>query len=443
MENKQITYEIKNRKNKGGNMRGKRKIRPNYKRIIGALLVLIVLALAVVLGSKIVTNGSLFGNNIVEENLASKEEEIVKPKDINVNLVAIGDVMCHSQNFKTSYDSATKTYDFTPAFKNVEKYISKADIAIGNLETTFAGEARGYSGYPTFNTPSALGDALKTIGIDIVSTANNHCMDKGEKGLISTLDVLDETGLDHIGTSRSKEEQDKVLVKDINGMKIAFLSFTYGTNGIPVPKGKDYLVNLIGEDLILEQIQLAKDENVDVICASMHWGVEYVQKQNKEQEKWAEFLFKNGVDIIIGNHAHVIEPMEKRTVILDDGTEKECFVVYALGNFISAQTMAHTRSNAILDIQLTKNGETGKITIDSVDYTPVYVYDKGASVRYRYELIDMRSAIADYESGDKTKISASLYNTLKKELADVEKVLGKPIKNEETLDTTTDAIENE
>ena len=212
----------------------------------------------------------------------------------------------------------------------------------GNLETTFAGEARGYSGYPTFNSPAALGTAVKNIGIDILSTANNHCMDKGESGLISTLDTLDEIGIEHIGTNRSKEEQDTVLVKEVNGMKIAFLSFTYGTNGIPIPKG--YLVNLIDENLMLEQINLAKEQNVDLICASMHWGIEYSQKQNSEQEKLADFLFKNGVDVIIGNHAHVIEPMEKRTITLEDGTEKEVFVVYALRKlYISSNNGTYKR----------------------------------------------------------------------------------------------------
>ena len=158
-------------------------------------------------------------------------------------------------------------------------------------------------------------------------------MDKGTSGVISTLDALDEIGIDHTGTYRSEEEQNTILVKEVNGIRIAFLAFTYGTNGIPVPEGKEYLVNLIDEDLILEQINLAKEQHVDVICASMHWGVEYVQKQNSEQERLANLLFENGVDIIIGNHPHVVEPMEKRTITLADGTEKEVFVVYALRKF--------------------------------------------------------------------------------------------------------------
>ena len=215
----------------------------------------------------------------------------------------------------------------------------------GNLETTFAGESnKGFTGYPMFNSPSELGVALKNMGLDILSTANNHSMDRFEKGIVATLDALDEIGISHTGTYRSEEERDTVLVKEVNGIKIAFLSFTYGTNGIPIPSGKEYLVNLIDEDLILEQINLAKEQDVDLICASMHWGAEYAQKQNKEQERLADFLIKNDVQIIIGNHAHVIEPMEMRKVTLDDGTEKEGFVVYALRKlYISTDTSSYKR----------------------------------------------------------------------------------------------------
>ena len=172
---------------------------------------------------------------------------------------------------------------------------------------------------------------------------------------------------------------------------------------------------------------MAKKQNPDIICASMHWGIEYAQKQNKEQEQLADLLFKNGVDIILGNHAHVIEPMEKRTITLDDGTQKEGFVVYAQGNFISAQVKEHTRSTIILDMNITKKGETGKLSIDSVDYIPVYCYDRGKGVQNRYVLLDVRQEMQDFEDG-KGNISQSLYNTLKLELQNTEKILGEPIK---------------
>lgn len=401
----------------------KRKRKINYKRFLISCTILIIIIYLIVLGIKKITKKITSD----DENVETIAREIIIPEDKTMNLVAIGDVMCHNTNYQAAYNSSTKKYDFMPAFVNVAKYVEKGDIAIGNLETTLTGSEIGYSGYPTFNSPEELGEALKNIGVDIVSTANNHCMDKGSKGVINTLDNLDKIGISHTGTNRTKEEQDTILIKEVNGMKIAFLSFTYGTNGISIPSGKEYLVNLIDKNLILEQIELAKKQNPDIICASMHWGIEYAQKQNNEQEELADLLFKNGVDVIIGNHAHVIEPMEKRTITLDDGTQKDVFVVYALGNFISGQVKEHTRSTAILDMKITKKGETGKISIDSVDYTPVYCYDRGKGVQNRYVLLDVRQEMKDFEDG-KGNISQSLYNTLKLELQNTEKVLGEPIK---------------
>lgn len=268
--------------------------------------------------------------------------------------------MCHNSQYKDAYDSKNNTYDFSYVFSDIKEYISSADIAIGNLETTFAGKERGYSNYPRFNTPEQLATNLKDFGIDVVSTANNHCMDTNYTGLVSTLKYLDEAGISHTGTNETEEQQNQILVKDVKGVKIAFLSFTYGTNGITIPVDKSFAVNLIDEDLILRQIKLAKEQNPDLICVSMHWGIEYQLKQNQEQEKLKDLLFNNGVDIILGSHPHVLQPMKNETITLDDGSTKDCFVIYSLGNFMSGQTKENTRSSVILNIDITKSGETGK-----------------------------------------------------------------------------------
>lgn len=362
--------------------------------------------------AEVVSSTATQNNTVVEEK-----------KSITIHLAAIGDAMCHSQNFKDAYQTSTKNYDFSHVFTNIRQKVESADIAIGNLETTFAGAEKGYSGFPTFNTPDALGYALKDMGVDVLSTANNHSLDKGYSGIVRTLDVLDEAGISHMGTYRSLEEQNKILIKDVNGIKFAFLSFTYGTNGIPVPKGKEYCINLIDETLMKRQIDQAKEEQVDVICVSMHWGDEYKIKQNKTQENLADFLFENGVDIILGSHPHVLEPMEKRTITLADGTTKDGFVIYSLGNFISAQKQENTRNTIILDLQITKNPE-GKISIDKVEYTPLYVYDKGAGKPQRYKILDIRQTIANYENGTDTSIGATTYKTLKAELAKIESIMG-------------------
>lgn len=395
----------------------------NYKKFIRFVVLIAIIILILFKLPSFLKAPSDLSSNHKETNAPIKNETTT------IHMSVIGDIMSHSGNFKNAYNSSSKDYDFSNTFKNITKYIQNADIAVGNLETTFAGKSRGYSGYPTFNTPEALGKNLKDLGIDVLSTANNHCMDKGYSGLESTLNFLDEFGISHTGTSRSKDEQNTILIKDVNGIKIAFLSFTYGTNGITIPSDKKYAVNLIDKDLIKEQIKLAKEQNVDLICVSMHWGIEYKLKQNKTQEDLANFLFENGADIILGSHPHVLEPMEKRTITLNDGSTKDGFVIYSLGNFMSGQIYANTKSTVILDIQLTKNADH-KITIDSINYIPLYLYDKGenSKSRTRYTLMDINQSIADYESGKSSAVSKSLYNTLKDELSTITKVMGNPIR---------------
>ncbi len=394
--------------------RKKRKL--NYPRII---IFLIVLGIIIWRISFLLSNRYSSNDFNINDSSAS---DAVALEDTTINLTAIGDIMCHGPNYKAAYNSTNNTYDFSPFFKNISKHTSNADITIGNLETTFAGADRGYSGYPTFNSPAELGQAIKDIGVDVLGTANNHCMDKGYSGLANTLDTLDQLGLSHMGTSRSEEEQNTVLVKNVKGINIAFLAFTYGTNGITIPSDKSYSVNLIDKELILNQINKAKELNVDIICVNMHWGIEYQTTPNSEQKELADFLFENGVDIILGSHPHVLQPMQKRVVTLEDGSTKDGFVIYSLGNFISNQTDINTQDTIILNLQITKSGTTGKISIDNVDYIPVYCYNKGSSAKNRYELIDLKQSISSYENGT-TQISQSLYNTFKSAIQRIDKVV--------------------
>ena len=414
-------------------MARKKKIR-KLNVFLGVIVIIVLIAIS--LGIYALVNNpnaiaSFFNkddeNNKVANNIQNEVEEQV-PEDTVINIVGIGDTLCHSQNFKDAYNQETGTYDFSPMFKNIKQYFDNATVAVGNLETTLAGEDRGYSGYPTFNSPDELALDLKELGIDILTTANNHCIDKGYTGLERTLNVLDEYGIAHTGTSRSEEEQNTILMKDLNGIKTAFLCFTYGTNGIPIPSGKEYSVNLIDKDLIKEQLDKAKEEGAELICVSMHWGAEYRLKPTQEQEDLAEFLIKNGADVILGNHAHVPEPMEMKTVTLDDGTTREGFVIYSMGNFFSAQTDNYTRDTLILNVEVRKDGKTGKITIDKATYTPVYVYDNGQNAKDRYELLDVEQVIKDYESGS-SKYSESMYNLMKSELKKIEEIVGPEIDN--------------
>ena len=351
-------------------------------------------------------------NFLIEPKIISQEEpEIINP-DITITLSAIGDIMCHNTQFKDAYSN--NTYDFSYVFSDISNFISEADIAIGNLETTFAGADKKYSGYPNFNTPEALATDLAELGLDVITTANNHCLDTGISGLESTLNHLDNAGLSHIGTSRSTEEQNSILIKDVNGIKIAFLAYTYGTNGIQIPEDKNYSVNLIEKDFILSQIEKAKLENPDLICVNMHWGNEYELSPNDTQLDLTNFLFENGVDIILGSHPHVLQPLEIRTVNLPDGTTKDCFVIYSLGNFMSGQTQKNTQSSIILNIKLTKKGSDGKITFEEILYTPIYTYTKSAYKNYK--VMNLQKEIENYEAGNESLVSGSNYSIFRAEL---------------------------
>ena len=175
---------------------------------------------------------------------------------------------------------------------------------------------------------------------------------------------------------------------------------------------------------MLDQINKAKALNPDVICVSMHWGEEYKLKQNATQEKLADFLFKNGVDIILGSHPHVLEPMEKRTITLEDGTKKDGFVIYSLGNFMSGQVIENTMNTVILQLQITKHSDN-KITIDSYDYVPIYMYDKGSGQKERYKILDINKTIQKYKKGEK-----DVSDTLYKKVTSAKEMIDKVLKSE-------------
>ena len=306
-----------------------------------------------------------------------------------------------------------------------KSWVEAADYAVVNLETTFAGGPK-YSGYPAFNSPDDMARGLKDLGFDLCLTANNHSLDKGWSGLSRTLDVLDETGLAHVGTSRSQEEQDvNLVVADVGGISVAFLGYTYGTNGIPIPKdhpycinvfNTDYLSNLrdLDRDRLTSDLEQAKAVNTDLIAVMIHWGVEYQTKQNAYQEEIADFLFANGADIILGGHSHVPQPMELRT--LEDG--RQGFVCYSLGNFISSQNDEYTDTTAVLTLELARDNETGEAQVTGYSYAPMYMLDREAGAKPRFQLLDVYETLASGEAGE------SLTRRLEKAVADCHKIFG-------------------
>ena len=407
------------------------------KKVIISILTILLLVAFVFFGmylsEKYIMNNTDLTIKEVVDNAFTKEDkkdvkendepiivELEEKEDIKVSMSVIGDIMCHNSQYNDAYKNGE--YDFSYVFDDIKEHIEIADLAIGNLETTFAGKDRGYASYPTFNTPEILAQDLKELGIDVVSTANNHSLDTGYKGIESTIDYLDEAGILHTGTYKSVEDQENIVIKDVNGLKFAFLAYTYGTNGIPVPSGREYCINLIDKELIKRHLDLAKNLKPDVICVNMHWGIEYQNSPNAEQEELANFLFENGVDIILGSHPHVLQKMESKEILLSNGELKNGFVIYSLGNFMSGQTKANTRNSIILKLDIIKEGSTGNLRFENIDYIPIYTYTYPNFKNYK--VLDIRKAIQNYEDGTNTLISRNTYDLLNKELEHVNYTVG-------------------
>lgn len=396
------------------------------KRIFRVLILLFIIILFIFLFNFFINKES--NNTEISQTISNEEkvaQEEIKP-DVTFTLTAIGDIMCHNTQYWDAYQKETDTYDFSYVFENVKDYIAAGDVSIANIETSFAGKERGYSNYPVFNSPDELARDVKATGLDIITTAGNHCLDMGYSGLSRTIDVLKNNGIEQLGTYKSQEERDTIFIKDVKGIKIAFIDYTYGTNGIPVPSGKEYCVNLIDKNLIKKDIESAKSQNVDMIVACMHWGDEYKTKANKEQEDLADFLFKNGVNVIIGNHPHVLEQMEKRTVTLEDGTTQDGFVIFACGNFICDQNAENTRNSIILNLDITRHSD-GKVTVDKANYIPIYMYKGAPGKLRRMKVLDIEKSIANYENGTDTSIGQSTYNDLKAQLEKIKTIVGPEI----------------
>lgn len=315
-----------------------------------------------------------------------------------LSLLFLGDVMQHESQINAAYDPLIKKYEYASCFQFVKPYIASADLSIGNLEVTLAGPP--YSGYPHFAAPDELLTTLKDAGMDVLVTANNHCVDKGKKGLERTIDMLDSLKLLHTGTFADETNRlnDYPLIIQKNGFKLALLNYTFSTNGLPVTKPN--IVNRIDTTLIHQDLIKAKQSSPDMIIVFTHWGVEYQSLPAQSQKDVAEFCFRHGTDLVIGAHPHVIQPMEWRK-------DKNQLVAYSLGNFVSGQRKRYTDGGVMLRVALEKisfKPDSSKTTIDSAAYILEWVY-KQHEGRKKYYILpvprfenDAEGFIKDAES---------------------------------------------
>jgi len=286
---------------------------------------------------------------VCAQDAASWIRKLHVPQTDTVSLVFIGDIMQHGPQL-----TAAKTahgYDWLHCFAPLMPRLKGADLSVANIETVFGGAP--YSGYPVFSSPDALIPDLKTSGIQLLLTANNHICDQGAKGLKRSLDLFDSTGVLHTGVFRSMEERNQryPLLITLKGMRIALLCYSYGTNGFAVPE--PFVFNYMDTTIMAADIVRAQRLQADFIVACMHWGEEYQLKHNDEQEQLASFLTRKGVDIIIGSHPHVPQGIE---VLQNDLNEIQHIIVYSLGNVVSNMTLPHTQIGLLAEVKLIKSG---------------------------------------------------------------------------------------
>lgn len=303
------------------------------------------------------------------------EESKKKPEIKKVKLKAFGDIMAHMAQIQYAYNKGGGEYDFSDQFTYLKDFVKDSDISIGNYETTTNPDLP-VAGFPRFNVPAAYLKDLKETGFDIVSTANNHSMDTELEGVFSTMEAAKEAGLDYVGSF--KDKSDRILFKEVKGVKLAFLAYTYGCNGrenLIVPREEvENLGYLSDEDQIKKDIGRAKAQGADFVIVYPHWGIEYQSMPNEAQITLGRKMIDWGADLVIGNHPHVVEPVEVYQA--EDG--RKGLIAYALGNFISYQNYENSKDIRVehslaLEIDLEKDMTSGNKKIADVKLHPIWV----------------------------------------------------------------------
>lgn len=317
----------------------------------------------------------------------------------SVSLLFLGDIMGHDSQIKSAYQSDSESYDYSDVFKYLQEEIAAADIAIGNLEVTLGGPP--YKGYPTFSSPDALALAAKDAGIDVLVTANNHSADRRSKGIIRTIRVLDSLGIEHTGTFENAADRkaNNLLVMEKGGMRIGMLNYTFSTNGIPVLEPT--IVNMIERKQMAMDILAAKKDSLDKLIVFVHWGREYESIQHRSQESLASFLMDEGVDMVIGAHPHVLQPM-----VWERQGNKDQLIVYSLGNFVSNQRDTGRDGGGMFHVELA--WEEDSVVVENAAFQLTWVYKAYEEGKVHFHVIPC-DRFADNEAFFKTKGSWDSY----------------------------------
>lgn len=303
-----------------------------------------------------------------EVHIDEKPSEVIQqeeePKEKRMSLVAVGDALIHAALYIDA-QTGTNTYDFNYMFTDIKPIIENYDLKYYNQETIIGGKNLGVSHYPTFNSPDEIGENLVDIGFNLVSLANNHTLDKGEAGVLYSVDFWkNKQGVVVSGQSNSFEDRNNIRIHEQNGIKYAFIAYTDMTNGILVPQGKEYLVNVYSDEQAKIDIESVRDK-VDVVIVSMHWGEEYTHEPTYSEKREAQYLADLGVDLIIGSHPHVIQPVD----YVDD-----TLVIYSLGNFVSGQSPLGIAKTIGLMVGMDIVVKDNDVVFENLDYKLLYTY---------------------------------------------------------------------
>lgn len=320
---------------------------------------------------------SFFEKREKEAEEVVPEEPVFIPRKID--LLFMGDMMQHMPQITSAYNPSTRRHEYKHCFRHIASLWRSMDYAVANLETTFSDG--GYSGYPQFTAPRSLAEDLYDMGVNVMVTANNHACDKGRTGIVQTIRVLDSIGIKHTGSFADSAQRARLtpLYLEKDGFRIALLNYTYGTNGLPVPKGQ--VVNLIDTIQIRKDMDRARADSATQIVLFMHWGEEYRTSATKEQRMLAQWCHANGADVVIGSHPHVVQPVELKRE--EGGIGR--VAAYSLGNFISNQRMPHTDGGISIQLTITSR-EDGSFMYD-VKYVNHWVWIESKNGRTGYVVV--------------------------------------------------------
>lgn len=370
------------------------------KRKIISVAIPVVIAVIVVVALAI--SGHITKNKDIEKPTSIATEttsatEEAKKENAKVTLVAVGDNLIHNTLISAG-EKEDGTRDYSSFYKDIKPYISSADIAILNQETILGGPIAEYTGYPVFNSPQEIGDAAISAGFDIFTCATNHSMDVGSAGIEKECEFFSKyPNVTQIGVYDNKDDYNTIAYTEKNGIKFAWLNYTYGTNGISIPDDKPYLVSMLDEERVEADIKQAR-KNADVVVVLPHWGTENSHEINDSQRKYVKMFSDLGVDIVIGTHPHVVQPVEWVT---NEETGKKMIVFYSLGNFISHQINLNQMLGGMAEITVERKG--GEIQVTSAKMAPIIDYytrsDTGFSFS-TYKFSDYNDELANTQAQD-------------------------------------------